>query len=213
MSRDTEKIRQGEELNEANLREFLGERFSNAPGEIEILQFPSGSSNLTYLIKMDGQEFVLRRPPFGNTVVSAHDMKREFGVLSKLSAVYQPAPKPLIYCADETIIGSEFYLMERRKGLIIRGVSPETLENSKELQRKVCESFIENLVELHSLNYQNRTRRFGQTRRLRPKASRRLDETLLQCENRRTRRTGNGNRMAQPKHSRVRRRGFDSQRL
>jgi len=154
MSRDTEKIRQGEELNEANLREFLGERFSNAPGEIEVLQFPSGSSNLTYLIKMDGQEFVLRRPPFGNTVVSAHDMKREFGVLSKLSAVYQPAPKPLIYCADETIIGSEFYLMERRNGLIIRGVSPETLENSKELQRKVCESFIENLVELHSLNYQ-----------------------------------------------------------
>jgi len=154
MSRDTEKIRQGEELNEANLREFVGDRLSNIPGEIEITQFPAGSSNLTYLVKIDRQEFVLRRPPFGNTVKSAHDMKREFDVLSKLSKVYQPAPKPLIYCADETIIGSEFYLMERRNGLIIRGVSPEILENSKELQRKVCKSFIENLVELHALDYE-----------------------------------------------------------
>jgi aminoglycoside phosphotransferase (APT) family kinase protein len=150
---DANEIRPGEELNEANLREFLLSRLSDLKGEIEILQFPAGSSNLTYLIKVDAQEFVLRRPPFGNTVKSAHDMRREFNVLSKLSKVYQPAPKPLIYCGDEAVIGSEFYLMERRKGLIVRGKSPEILENSRESQRKVCESFIENLVALHSLDY------------------------------------------------------------
>ncbi len=150
---DTKPIRHGEELNEANLQAFLRENLNVNTDEIEILQFPSGSSNLTYCIKIGETEYVLRRPPFGNQVKSAHDMSREFNVLSKLSAVYQPAPKPLVFCDDEAIIGSEFYLMERRNGLIIRGKSPESLENSPELQRKVCESFIENLVNLHALDY------------------------------------------------------------
>ena len=150
---DTKPIRQGEELNVENLQTYLRENLDVKTDEIEILQFPGGSSNLTYCIKIGADEYVLRRPPFGNQVKSAHDMSREFNVLSKLSAVYKPAPKPLIYCADESVIGSEFYLMERRKGLIIRGKSPEALETSQDLRIKVVESFIENLVELHSLDY------------------------------------------------------------
>lgn len=153
MSEDTKPIRQGEELNEANLQKFLRENLDAKSGEIEISQFPAGSSNLTYCVRIGAEEYVLRRPPFGNQVKSAHDMSREFNVLEKLSKVYKPAPKPLIYCNDENVTGSEFYLMQRRKGLIIRGKSPEKLENSKELQRKVCESFIENLAELHALDY------------------------------------------------------------
>ena len=151
--KDTEPIRQGEELNAENLRQFLRENLNELSDYIEISQFPAGSSNLTYCVKINGEEYVLRRPPFGNQVKSAHDMSREFNVLSKLSKVYKPAPQPLVYCADENIIGSEFYLMERREGLIIRGTSPEALENSPELQRKICETFIENLVDLHSLDY------------------------------------------------------------
>jgi aminoglycoside phosphotransferase (APT) family kinase protein len=150
---DTKPIRQGEELNAENLVQFLRENLRIKTDEIEISQFPGGSSNLTYCVRIDADEFVLRRPPFGNQVKSAHDMSREFNVLSKLSKVYKPAPKPLVYCADESVIGSEFYLMERRNGLIIRGKSPAALENSPALQRKVCESFIGNLVELHSLDY------------------------------------------------------------
>lgn len=150
---DTKPIRQGEELNVENLQNYLREILDVKSDEIEISQFPGGSSNLTYCVTIGESEYVLRRPPFGNQVKSAHDMSREFNVLSKLSAVYQPAPKPLIYCNDEAIIGSEFYLMERRNGLIIRGKSPEFLENSSELQSKVCESFIENLVNLHALDY------------------------------------------------------------
>ena len=150
---DTKPIRQGEELNEANLREFLHENFPEAKGEIEISQFPAGSSNLTYCVRIGTEEYVLRRPPFGNQVKSAHDMSREFNVLSKLSKAYQPAPKPLVHCGDAAVIGSEFYLMERRRGLIIRGKSPESLEKSPELQRKVCASFIENLADLHALDY------------------------------------------------------------
>lgn len=150
---DTKPIRQGEELNVETLQTFLRENLDVISDKIEISQFPGGSSNLTYCVKIGADEYVLRRPPFGNQVKSAHDMSREFNVLSKLASVYKPAPKPLIYCNDEAVIGSEFYLMERRNGLIIRGKSPASLENSLELQRRVCESFIENLVQLHSLDY------------------------------------------------------------
>jgi len=153
VNNETNAVRGGEELNEKNLAEYLRSALSLKTDSIKIEQFPAGSSNLTYLICIDGKEFVLRRPPFGNTVKSAHDMKREYEVLSRLSKVYKPAPNPLLYCADETIIGAEFYLMQRRKGLIIRGKSPEFLEKSTELQRKVCESFIENLANLHALDY------------------------------------------------------------
>ena len=150
---DTKPIRKGEELDKEKLADYLNDNLSATRGEIEISQFPAGASNLTYCIIVGDIEYVLRRPPFGNKVKSAHDMSREFNVLSKLSEVYKPAPKPLVYCDDEDIIGSEFYLMERRNGLIIRGKSPKALEDSNELQREVSKTFVENLVELHSLDY------------------------------------------------------------
>lgn len=159
---ETATVRPGEELAGDGLRNFLTSKLKVDAENIEILQFPAGSSNLTYLLKLGAEEFVLRRPPFGNTVKSAHDMGREFHVLSKLSAVYKPAPKPLIFCDDKSVIGAEFYVMERRKGLIIRGRSPmtarfaadfETLENSQALRRRVCHSFIKNLADLHALDY------------------------------------------------------------
>ncbi|HKP69788.1 MAG TPA: phosphotransferase family protein [Pyrinomonadaceae bacterium] len=148
---ETQPVRRGEELETSRLSAFLAA--TGVADHIEITQFPAGSSNLTYLIKTNGDEYVLRRPPFGNVVKTAHDMRREFEVLSKLAAVYPPAPKPLLFCDDESVIGSEFYLMERRHGLIIRGRSPEMLEGSAELQRAVCGSFMENLASLHSLDY------------------------------------------------------------
>ena len=151
---ETTAARPGEELNGDRVRSFLGSQLAIKAAEIEIFQFPAGSSNLTYLIKIGGAEYVLRRPPFGNTVRSAHDMGREFKVLSKLSTVYPPAPKPILFCENVEIIGSEFYVMERREGLIIRGRSPELLENSRELQNRVCESFIKNLADLHALDYE-----------------------------------------------------------
>lgn len=151
---DARPIRRGEELNRENLQQFLRENLNVSTKDIEISQFPAGSSNLTYLVRIGAAEYVLRRPPFGNQVKSAHDMSREFQVLEKLSKVYQPAPKPLVYCADENVIGAEFYLMERRRGLIIRGAAPAELAGSAELQKKVVESFIANLAALHRLDYE-----------------------------------------------------------
>jgi aminoglycoside phosphotransferase (APT) family kinase protein len=168
---ETQPIREGEHLDGESLTRYLEDKLGGINKEIEIEQFPAGSSNLTYLVKVGEGEYVLRRPPFGNTVKTAHDMRREFNVLSKLSAVYASAPKPLLFCDDELVIGSEFYLMERRNGLIIRGQissphrvsSPHvskgaddesiTLDNSPTHRTELCRSFIQNLSNLHALDY------------------------------------------------------------
>lgn len=149
----TIEVRSGEELDYSRLTEYL-RRNLDSGSDLSIEQFPAGSSNLTYLVRIGDDEFVLRRPPFGNTVKSAHDMKREYDVLSKLSAIYAPAPRPLLFCDDDSVLGSEFYLMERRNGLVIRGRSPGALGENSQLQIDVCRAFIQNLVELNTIDYQ-----------------------------------------------------------
>lgn len=154
MNDETKPIRRGEELDETKLLEFLRVNNFETNDKIQIKQFPAGSSNLTYLVKIGESEFVLRRPPFGSAVKSAHDMTREFRVLSALSKVYQPAPKPVLHCADESVIGAEFYLMERKHGVVLRGLNvPINLTDSAPLQKAVCESFVDNLGALHNLDY------------------------------------------------------------
>lgn len=154
---------QSEQINADQLSEFLRSNGITSDSTVKIERLTGGSSNLTYLISAGGEEFILRRPPFGNQVKSAHDMSREFSVLSKLSKSYNPAPKPILYCGDEAVLGSEFYLMERRQGLIIRGILPEDqtneqltkLKSSGDFQLEVARSFIENLVNLHSVDYRS----------------------------------------------------------
>lgn len=161
--RETTRVREGEELAVEILREYLVERLGIARDTmLEIEQFPAGSSNLTYLTRLGNDEFVLRRPPIGNTVKTAHDMRREFDVLSKLSQVYPPAPRPLLFCDDESVVGSVFYLMERRRGLIIRGSLAKarasarvisSLTHSQTYRESIVNNFINNLTDLHSLDY------------------------------------------------------------
>ena len=90
--------RPGEELDLARLEPYLRRQFPNEAGELLVRQFPSGHSNLTYSLSLGARELVLRRPPFGSKVKSAHDMGREFRVLSKLHSAYAPAPEVLHYC-------------------------------------------------------------------------------------------------------------------
>src|SRR5579864_7768191 len=94
-----DEIRAGEELDLAKLDPFLRRHFSGEEGPLLVKQFPKGHSNLTYFVSLGERHMVLRRPPFGSKVKSAHDMGREYRVLSKLHAVY-PAPKALLYCDD-----------------------------------------------------------------------------------------------------------------
>ncbi|MBL8852090.1 MAG: phosphotransferase family protein, partial [Planctomycetaceae bacterium] len=121
---NTAAIRAGEDLPVERLAEYLQRELPAGGAPVTIEQFPSGHSNLTYLVRRGGQEWVLRRPPFGNVVASAHDMGREFRILSRLHAVYRPAPRPELYCEDERVLGAPFYLMERRRGVILRKTLP-----------------------------------------------------------------------------------------
>jgi aminoglycoside phosphotransferase (APT) family kinase protein len=146
-------IRPGEELDRVKLEPFLRRQFPNEAPQFEVLQFPSGSSNLTYSVQLGEKSFVLRRPPFGSKVKSAHDMSREFRVLSKLHQVYPLAPKVLCFCDDDSVLGAPFYIMEPIAGIILRQDPPPGLAFLPQTARKVCESFLDNLAALHSLNY------------------------------------------------------------
>src|SRR5579863_3329023 len=143
----------GEELDLARLEPHLRERLPGEIGSLAVRQFPSGHSNLTYSLQLGGRELVLRRPPFGSKVKSAHDMGREFRVLSKLHAVYPPAPKVLFYCDDESVLGAPFYVMEPIHGVILRKKVPSVLEFTEDKARRLSESFVNNLVRLHRVDY------------------------------------------------------------
>ena len=146
-------IREGEELDLGVLEAYLKDSIPGLEGALTAKQFPSGFSNLTYLLKLGAREMILRRPPFGSKVKSAHDMGREYKVLSALSPVYPPAPKPLVFCEDEAILGADFYVMERIKGIIVRGNKPEGFDVDATTVQAACESMIDNLAKLHSLDY------------------------------------------------------------
>jgi len=146
-------IRPGEEPNLEKLEPFLRSHFPGQGKTFSVKQFPSGHSNLTYSVQLGDQQMVLRRPPFGSKVKSAHDMGREFRVLSKLHAAYPPAPKVLLYCDDESILGAPFYVMEPIRGIILRRDPPPGLTFTPETARRLCESFVDNLAGLHSIDY------------------------------------------------------------
>ena len=146
------EIRQGEELDLARLESYLRSHFPGAQGPLIVKQFPAGHSNLTYSVNLGEKEMVLRRPPFGSKVKSAHDVGREYHVLSKLHNAY-PAPRPLLHCTDESIIGAPFYLMERVRGVVLRKELPQGMVLSPDTARRLSESFIDNLAALHALDY------------------------------------------------------------
>jgi aminoglycoside phosphotransferase (APT) family kinase protein len=152
-------VRDGEELDRDALAAWLrahttllGPAGSGAE-QVTVLQFPSGYSNLTYLLKLGDKEAVLRRPPFGNTVKSGHDMGREYTVLSKLAPVYRLAPRPLAYCDDAAVIGAPFYLMERRHGIIIRRKPPKGMPMNEATARSLAFALIDGLADLHKIDW------------------------------------------------------------
>src|SRR5918996_159430 len=138
-------IRPGEELDLAKLGPYLRDRLGRPDGDVRVEQFPGGHSNLTYLVWMGGRELVLRRPPFGSKVKTAHDMGREVRVLSRLAPVYPRAPRPLAYCEDESVLGARFYVMERLRGVILRKEPPRGVTVDADTARRLCEVFVDAL--------------------------------------------------------------------
>ena len=146
-------VRAGEELDPSALEPYLAQHIPGLRGPLTIRQFPSGFSNLTYLLRFRQRELVLRRPPFGAQIKSAHDMGREYAILSHLFPVYDRVPEPLHYCQDNAVLGAPFYVMTRLDGVILRPRMPEAMTPAPDLMAGIASAFVDNLVELHAINY------------------------------------------------------------
>lgn len=162
-SKDSTAVRAGEELDLAALDRYLSEHLredlqrqasERETAKIELKQFPGGHSNLTYLVRYGDQEFVLRRPPVGPVAPTAHDMPREYKLLSVINPHFPLAPKPVLLCEDASIIGVPFYLMERRRGFIVRFKVPSQIGENLTMRRRLSETVVDTLVALHAVDIQ-----------------------------------------------------------
>lgn len=150
---ETIEVREEERFDGQPVVDFLRGKIDLPDSPLEVEQFGSGHSNLTYLLRIGAQEFVLRRPPLGALLATAHDMDREWKVLSALADTPVPSPRPIAYCEDPALIGAPFYVMERLHGFVVgRDDAPEL--NTPERVGAMAYGIVEALAILHDQNYE-----------------------------------------------------------
>ena len=152
---DVAAVRRGEELDVPHLAEYLRDKLDGANSGIEVQQFPSGHSNLTYLLTAGKREYVLRRGPLGPVAPKAHDMAREYHVLQAVHPHFPEAPNVFHLCQDTAVIGTVFYLMERRRGTILRDHVPAAIQRIPNHGRLISEALIDCMVRLHAVDLQS----------------------------------------------------------
>ncbi|RFA24700.1 phosphotransferase family protein [Alkalilimnicola ehrlichii] len=146
-------VRSGEELDIQAVGAWLKQQVPDLAGEPEVTQYAGGASNWTYRLRYPDHDWILRRPPAGTKAKSAHDMGREYKVQKALKSVYPTVPEMIALCEDESVIGAEFYVMERIEGVIPRARLPKGLALNAEQTRELCTNVIDKLVELHQVDY------------------------------------------------------------
>lgn len=155
VNEDTIDVRNGENFDSASVEHYVRTHIPDLPQEpLEVRQFPSGASNLTYLLSIGTWEGVLRRPPLGPVAPRAHDMEREANLLRLIHPVFSLAPQPYFFCNDLSILGAPFYIMERRKGIVINDHFPVGINADKDLCQSISNTIVETLVQIHSIDWQ-----------------------------------------------------------
>ncbi|MDG2305367.1 MAG: phosphotransferase family protein [Candidatus Binatia bacterium] len=145
-------VRPDERLDEARLEEFLRAQVPDLSGKMEVRQFHGGHANLTYDLRFGHREMVLRRPPLGPVAPKSHDMRREYKALAALAPLFEHSPRPVVLCEDESVIGAIFFVMERSRGIVVRQTWPEALGEEPALRRRMAESLVDALADLHSVD-------------------------------------------------------------
>jgi aminoglycoside phosphotransferase (APT) family kinase protein len=153
MSVDTIEVRPDERFDQARLADYLRGKLPGSDQPLTVRQFGGGVANLTYLLSYGQLEYVLRRPPLGPVAQSAHDMRREYRVLSVLHQAYPFAPRAFLHGDDPSIIGAEFVVMERRHGLVVRRKLPEAYAGQPGAARQMSLALVEALADLHTVDY------------------------------------------------------------
>ncbi len=148
-------VRQGEEINTDVVTGWLRTQGLTVDDTVELTQYSGGASNWTYRLKYPQADLILRRPPKGTKAKGAHDMGREFRIQSMLKPVFPEVPDMVGHCDDESLIGSEFYVMHRIEGIIPRKHMPRGLSLSTEQTRQLCTNVWNKLIELHQVNLQS----------------------------------------------------------
>ncbi len=149
---EPQATRKEDALDANKIAEYLQQIFPEvaASQEVEIMQFPGGASNLTYQLSLGKLKMILRTAPKGANIKGAHDMGREYNVLSKLQGHFPYCPKPIAYSEDGSILGRPFYLMEKIEGIIPRKEMPVTLDTSE--IRQLCENLVSIHTQLHAVD-------------------------------------------------------------
>ena len=145
------QVRKDERLNLDSLKLYLSQLFNQDLKNFKLLQFGGGHANLTYLLSFNKKEFVLRRPPVGPIAPSSHDMKREHKVQKSLNKIFPLAPNSIHFCSDHNIIGTDFHILERRNGYIIRKFFPNFINLNQKYIDKLTFNSIDALASLHSI--------------------------------------------------------------
>ena len=149
---DTAPVRKGEEFDRAQLAAYLSSKLEGVQDGIEIEQFPGGHSNLTYCLRIGGKEYVLRRAPLGPVAPKAHDMARECRILEAVSPFFPQAPKPYLVCEDPGVLGAVFFIMERRRGVILRHGIPGPILAQPDYAQRISEAFMNCFAALHAVD-------------------------------------------------------------
>ena len=152
---ETITVRTGEAFDLQKVENYLREHIEGLDeGPLKVRQFPSGASNLTYLIQIGDWEGVLRRPPFGPLPPRAHDMQRESSLLQKVSPVFPLAPRPYLFCDDLSLLGVPFYVMERRRGIVLNDTFPAGVTPDVSLCQRISETVVDTLAQIHAIDWQ-----------------------------------------------------------
>lgn len=149
---ETAPVRLGEVLDWQALESYLRGAIPGLSGDFAVQQFPNGSANLTYRVSFGSQFLVVRRPPFGAIAPGAHDMEREYRTLSRLHRCYDRAPQALAFCADHTVIGSDFLVSEYRPGVVVWGTIPRSMSSHPVPGRNVGFAVVDALADLHDVD-------------------------------------------------------------
>lgn len=146
-------VRTGEELDVAAVDAWLKQALPVLQGDPTVTQYAGGASNWTYRLQYANDDLILRRPPAGTKAKSAHDMGREFRIQQALKPVFPFVPEMRAHCSDTTVIGAEFYVMQRLPGIIPRKNLPRGVELPPAQVRQLCLNVLDTLVALHRVDH------------------------------------------------------------
>jgi aminoglycoside phosphotransferase (APT) family kinase protein len=144
------RVRDAHRFDEAALAAYLAEHLPGFRGELTVRQFEGGQSNPTFLLAAAGREYVMRKKPPGRLLRSAHQVEREYRVMTALARSDVPVPRTHLLCEDASVVGTPFYVMQRVEGRVVS--DPSLPDFSREQRRALYDHFARVLAALHHVD-------------------------------------------------------------